>query len=127
MRDKLKELLETEAGSDKLRDLKAAGEQIAGLQREIEVLRAQNSALRIAVESSESVGPSFEQQRTHSDRLDSENGTRSESKWESSRGHLLGEVPGSVSGPTGSGPAAMEEYRQQMHAKWENEKKLQKR
>ena len=48
LRDKLKEFLDTENGGGKLRDLKETTARLEQLERECEVLRAQNLALRKA-------------------------------------------------------------------------------
>eukprot|EP00605_Chrysophyceae_sp_TOSAG23-4_P001830 GSChrysophyteH1.ASY1.ANO1.2020.1 assembled CDS len=50
LREKLKELLETEGGADKVKDLKAANERAETAEKEVELLRAQNLALRKAAE-----------------------------------------------------------------------------
>jgi chromosome segregation ATPase len=140
LREKLKEILENETASDKVKDLKQANDQIIALQREVDVLQAQNSALRMAVESGEQPPQFASSSSAHAGRTiggGSPGPAGGESKMEGpeggvfgrSKGHTLGEAPASIGLGPGGAPAAggVEDYRQQMHAKWENEKKLQKR
>jgi predicted RNase H-like nuclease (RuvC/YqgF family) len=94
----------------------------------VEVLQAQNGALRMAAESSDR--PNFSMSAAvgspHGSRPHHLPGASEETKKDlfttAGRGHTLGEPPNTV-----GGAGAMDDYRQQMHAKWENEKKLTKR
>jgi chromosome segregation ATPase len=133
LRDKLKELLEADGGADKLRDLKSATQKAEHFEKEVELLRAQNLALRRAAEEQA-------QQMAAT-------GTKSASIASSAAGAAgaagevggkpsafpshVGAAPGAFTGTAnvlGSGSdAPQDELRQQLHAKWESEKKLQKR
>lgn len=133
LRDKLKESLEAEGGkgSDKAREIKVTTDKLAASEREIELLRAQNVALRRAQDeahgsTSESKSPSpLHNQST----LGGRSTVASSSARPGSRAPP-GEFPAGPGGDgrtLGLGDGPQDELRTQLHAKWENEKKLQKR
>ena len=128
LRDKLKELLETDGGADKLRDLKGATERGDTLQKECEVLRAQNLALRRAAEeASQNIGNvrvGAKRSVSSIDKGDSDNNRgKSSSAATAGPDHQFG--TGNTLGDAGGAP--QDELRAQLHSKWESEKKLQKR
>jgi len=139
LRDRLKELLEAEGGSEKVRDLKAAAEKINSLERDVELLRAQNTALRRAQDDPSGTGRAAPESpsplRGTATASSSKAGvpprpSTATFTGSSSKGHP-GEFPagpGDSSGHTlGMGEGPQDELRAQLHTKWENEKKLQKR
>lgn len=182
LREKLREMLEKEQasaeGADGSRGMQGHhghgpghGDQVRGIEEEAKVLRAQNIALRAALEKAEIAaqtasmrGPSDEPRdgefgdsltpgrgreagrpgtdlgtpstpsrgsaRRNSLKASGTNTYVSRGRGGSgigtstdSKGHVLGSAGGG--GSQGDGPT--DEYRQQMQARWENEKKMQKR
>lgn len=113
-----------------MRDLKTANDELMTIQREVEVLRAQNIALRIAVDSSNvpTTDSTTNKAGTRHKREEQDRKEASSAAFGTGRGHVLGAAPSGgwtdLEKPEATGA---EEYRQQMHSKWENEKKLQKR
>jgi len=131
LRDKLKELLETEGGADKVKDIKAAQERADAMEKEIEVLRAQNLALRRAAEdmpaqvgSKRSVGAISQEGKPSDD-----HGGLSTAAYNSATGAQQNKSSfgGTSNTLGGDGSAPQDELRAQLHTKWESEKKLQKR
>ena len=131
LRDKLKELLETEGGADKVKDIKAAQERAETMEKEVEVLRAQNLALRRAAEempvqvgSKRSVGNIS----TEGKPVDEHAGV-STAAYNSATGAQQNKASfgGTSNTLGGDGAAPQDELRAQLHTKWESEKKLQKR
>lgn len=123
-------------------NLRIAQDQAAQLQRELDVVRAQNIALRIAVEDgtdlaapsrTSHMGESSRGAPEEKSKLEAESASASGPKM--SRGRTLNEGLGEGRGAVGSGPGAtsgpeigpLGDYREQMHMKWEAEKKAQKR
>ena len=129
LRDKLKELLETEGGADKLRDLKVVTERADTLEKEVEVLRAQNIALRKAAEelpvpvgSKRTAGAISQEGRPEDNAVSNAafNSAMSAQQNKSTFG-------GAANALGGGDTAPQDELRSQLHSKWESEKKLQKR
>ena len=137
LRDKLKELLEAEGGADKLKDLKTVTQKAEHFEKEVELLRAQNLALRRAAEETAqqlaATGGTAGASATASAGAGAGKPSDRPAAFPAGVGSAGGAAGSStafqgtanVLGATGEGP--QDELRQQLHAKWESEKKLQKR
>jgi centrosomal protein CEP290 len=130
LRDKLKELLEADGGSDKLQDMKALTAKSEHFEKEVELLRAQNLALRRAAEEQSQQMAAAGTKASLAPAAATAEGGRP-SQFPSN----VGTGGGSATAFTGSanvlgagaGDGPQDELRQQLHTKWESEKKLQKR
>lgn len=129
LRDKLKELLESEGGADKLKDLKASVARADKFEKDVEILRAQNLALRRAAEEASqeklkgNTGGGSMIKEFPKD-LGTTAGTGGTGLSSSPSGRA--DTFGGTSNTLGQGPP-QDELRQQLHSRWEQEKKLQKR
>jgi hypothetical protein len=123
LRDKLKETLEGKANEGK-EDIQSGVSSIRpaeALEREIDMLKAQNLALRQALEQQQQQPTSVSKPNPVGFAASFDKVKQQQQQQQQSKGRILGEGEGaSPSGPVGS-------FRQQQHSKWENEKKLQKR
>lgn len=151
LRDRLKELLEAEGGSDKVKDLRAATDRLKELERELEVAKAQNLALRRAAEdgagstfaATAGVGSPSPLRGTAAGGGTSSTGVGATGRASAGPSGSAAAAAGSGRAPPGhfpNGPGGdaaghllgvgegnQDELRNQLHTKWENEKKLQKR
>ncbi len=130
LREKLKELLETEGGADKVKDLKAANERAETAEKEVELLRAQNLALRKAAEevNTSSVGlkrsaAAMSQEGVTETNPAAHSNARSSALSAQENTSTFGGIGNTLGGDS----APQDELRAQLHTKWESEKKLQKR
>jgi len=138
LRDKLKEFLDTENGSSKLRDLKETAQRLEQLERECEVLRAQNLALRKSATAGElraagTGGGSMFGPAGGGDGPQAAGGGGPGAAGRygapaAAGGRTLGGSTGHVLGG-GDGPAGGggDDVRAHLHGKWEADKKLQAR
>jgi hypothetical protein len=116
MRDKLKDLMEGRSKDGAMSDQQVKIEQ---LEREVQFLKAQNLALRssdpvtAAREHQQDIGP-------NSTTADMTAEAKSIHPVIPGRGHVLGKG-------SSTGPETKDEFRLQLHEKWEQEKKLQSR
>lgn len=126
LRDKVKELMENMQNQNDIKGSNniEAGSKIEKLQIEIEVLKAQNQALRKASENEQNAkARDGEIQYDKGQGIDikvSKPGVTEEVKF-TTKGNTLG-----ASAPAGEG-GPVDELRQMQHSKWEAEKKLLKR
>lgn len=132
LRDKLKELLEADGGADKLRDLKSATQKAEHFEKEVELLRAQNLALRKAAEEQSQQMAASGAKAASVAASAGVGGIGADSGKPSQFPSNVGASGSNFSGPanvlgSGADGAPQDELRQQLHAKWESEKKLQKR
>ena len=153
LREKLKDLLETDSGTDKLASIKELTSKIETLEREGQVLRAQNISLRKAIDEetthksgntttdrdphhhpssllstsildeSKSKTTAAAQQQHHHP----QSSTLSARPFGESKGYILGTSTAAGAGDGEAGGGNKDDLRSQLKDKWEVEKKLQKR
>ena len=144
LRDKLKEFLDTENGGGKLRDLKETTARLEQLERECDVLRAQNLALRKAAVTGDmkavagsssmfSSGPAggIENASTqNAQAVTGPSGHAAAGRYgptgTGAGGRTMGGGTGNVLGG-GEGPPGDDGVRSHLHGKWEADKKMQGR
>ena len=143
LRDKLKEFLDTENGGGKLRDLKETTARLEQLERECEVLRAQNLALRKAAVTGDmkavagsssmfSSGPAGGIENASTQNAQTATGPSGHAAGRygptstGTGGRSMGGGTGNVLGG-GDGPSGDDGVRSHLHGKWEADKKMQGR